>query len=444
MRASPRFFYGWVIVAICFVCMGLGYSVWYSFSVFFLAVIEEFGWSRANTALAFSVFVTIHGLTGPLIGMLVERFNLRLLMPLGAILTGATLAACSLVNSPWQYYLIFGVLTSIALNIVGLIPNYAVLNRWFVKWRGLALGICSAGVGLLAILILVPVNQYLISAIGWRATYVVLGTGIAVVLAPLTYLLVRDRPQDLGLLPDGERIEGAGQQSGGGAGSKTTSATSSLQTTADWTPRRAMGTARFWVLGAAYFLWPIAIQMVFVHQAAYVVDLGYDKFLAASVVGMIGLVSIPAKILGGHLSDRFGRQVTYGLGAGGVLSSLCLLLLIPGLRSEWLLYVFALLFGLGYGTNTPLSPAIAGDLYAGKHFAVIYGFLGMTVQLGSAVGPWLAGYLFDVDGSYTPAFLIAIAGTVVSASLIWLVVPRRIRPVADQAAQVSERSQVLS
>ena len=201
----------------------------------------------------------------------------------------------------------------------------------------------------------------------------------------------------------------------------------------EWTVGSAMRTGRYWLLFSTLVLNNIATQMIFVHQVAFLVDGGYDKLLAASVVGLIGLFSIGTKIGWGWISDRLGREVTYTLGVSTMTVAVATLISTRFIPSPLLIYVFALAFAMAYGVATPLGPAVGADLFTGPRFGAIYGTIGMANGLGSALGAWFAGYVFDVTGSYFIAFGVAAASSLVSASAMWLVAPRKVRLVPGVA-----------
>ena len=194
-----------------------------------------------------------------------------------------------------------------------------------------------------------------------------------------------------------------------------------------WSIGMAIATSRFWFLAASFALSSGANQMIWVHQAAYLVDGGFDPMLAASLVAVAGLVSIPGKILWGAMGDRFGRELTFSLGIGVSVLSFLILIAIRSFSAPWLVLPFAVAFGLGYGVMAPISPTAAADLFLSRRFASLFGVLSMANGIGSAFGAWLGGYFFDVTGSYLWAFLVAAAAISTAAGCMWAAAPRKVR-----------------
>ncbi len=426
-RARLPFYYGWLIVAAAFVSLGLTYTVWYSFSVFYVALLEEFGWSRAASAGVFSLFVIVVGLAGAAAGALVDRLGPGRIISVAVIILAAGLVACSRITSLWQFYLFFGVITAVGLSATGWVSCVTMINRWFSARLGAALGIASSGIGV-GILVMVPFSQWLINQMGWRSAYIAVAGIVLVGVLPIALLLMQGRPEDLGLLKDGRR-PGTESPPRTGAPAKKSRVVDEKWARTPWTVGRALRTRRYWMLFATMALANIATQMIFVHQVAFLVDGGYDKLLAASIVGLVGLFSVGAKIGWGWISDRLGREITWSLGLTSTLVAIALLSLTRFVPSLALTYLFAIVFALGYGATAPLTPAVSADLFAGSRFGSIYGSLTIANGLGSATGAWFAGYIFDVTGSYLIAFGTGAACGLLSIVAMWMIAPRLVRRV---------------
>jgi MFS family permease len=396
---------GRVIVA-TFVTLGLAYGFWYSYSVFLVAFLREFGWSRSVVAGAFSLLVMVHGLSGPLLGWLVERSGPRAVIATGgAALAGALLIAAH-VDAVWHLYAAFGVLAALGVSAAGWVPSVVLIRGWFPLRVGTALGIASAGIGV-GIFALVPLAQVLIDWLGWRWALRVLGALMALWIVPATLLLVQDA-----------RPPAPGAPAGAGPGPAH----------AHWTLATAARSWRFWGTGGVFFAGSAATQMLLVHQVAYLVDHGVPALAGATVVGIVGISSVAGKAGWGALSDRVGREPTYTLAFGCVAASVGLLAL-AGARPHTLLpYGYAVLIGVGYAVTAPLTPAIASDLFGGVRFARIFGALHFMNSLGGAIGAWVAGRIFDGTGSYALALPIAAGMALLAPGLLWVVAPRRPNP----------------
>jgi MFS family permease len=420
------FYYGWIIVASAFIVLGVGYGVYYSFSVFYVALLEEFGWSRAAAAGVFSVHILVVGLGGAWGGSLIDRFGPSRIVPLGAALLAIALAACSLLTELWQYYLAFGVIGGLGLSMSGWVPAVAVVSAWFSARRGLAIGIASAGIGLVTV-VFVPLSQYMISTIGWRSAYLVLAALSLLVSGPVAALTQIGRPEKLGLKADGPSARPDAARSAGPR--RKIVVVDPRWASFPWTIGTAVRTHRFWLMTGAIMLTTLTNQMLWAHEAAYLVDSGYEKMLAASVVGLAGLLSMPAKVMWGAASDRYGRERTFITGIATMVTSIALLVAVGRVHFLPLLGLFALTFAFGYAINAPLNPASAGDIFAGRHFGGIFGIMNLGGGMGGALGAWLAGFIFDVTGSYFVAFATAAASSSVSVIFLWLAAPRKVRRV---------------
>ena len=432
-RASLPFFYGWFIVGASFVSLGLTYTVWYSFSVFYVALLEEFGWSRAASAGIFSLFVVVVGIASAGAGALADRFGPGKVVSVGVTILAAGLLACSRVEELWQFYLAFGVLAAVGVSASGWISCVTMVNRWFSARLGLALGIASAGIGV-GILVMVPLTQVLISAVGWTTTFVALAAVIFAGVAPIALFVLRGRPEDLGLLRDGRRTaQGLQEKPPAAPAVRLSRIVDRAWAERSWTVGAAMRTRRYWFIGLMLYLNNTATQMVFVHQVAFLADGGYDKLLAASIVGLVGFFSVGAKVGWGWVSDRLGRELAWTMGLATLLLAIVVLILTRFVAFPALIYLFAVLFALGYGASAPLGPAVAADVFAGRHFGAVYGTILIANGLGSATGAWFAGYAFDLTGSYLFAFGCAAVSSLLSAGVVWVVGPSRVRRVAGRA-----------
>ncbi len=398
----------WIVVGTTFVTLGLVLGVWYSYSVFLVAFLREFGWSRSLVAGGFSAFVLVHGAASPFVGWLAGRIG-----PRRVILVGACVLACGLlldaeIRQWWHLYLAFGGVTAVGITMAGWVPAVVLVQGWFPSRFGTAMGIASAGIGA-GILVVVPFTQVLIEEVGWRWTFRVLALLTVGWICPATAALVRDPP------PSGQMDLSAGLRR----------APKLAGAEADWTLAAAVRNWRFWGLAGVFFTGNYAIQTLMVHQVAYLVDHGVSALAAASAGGLIGLVSILGKTGGGALSDRAGREPAYGLSLACVIASLGALVLAGRYPSSGLPYLYAVLLGLGYGGMAPLAPAAASDLYKGSAFAAIFSTAYVALCLGIAAGAWAAGQIFDATGSYAVALWVAFGMAILSPALLWWVAPSR-------------------
>ena len=419
------FFYGWVVVAVAFVTMALGVNARTAFSLLFPPILDEFGWERGVTAGAFSFGFLVSAVLSPALGRLMDRRGPRVVMELGVGLVAAGLLLAPLVRRPWQLYATLGVLVgggSVCLSYFG---HSLYLPNWFVRRRGLAMSVAFSGVGVGSI-ILLPWLQNLIGRAGWRSACWTLGVLLLTLLAPLN-LLVRHRPADLGLEPDGDRAARDGAAAG-----RTPNVVDAAWAAVDWTLGRAIRTARFWWVAVGFLCGLYAWYAVQVHQTKYLVEIGFSPTYAAWALGFVSLAGIPGQLALGHLSDRIGREWVWTVGClGFALCYAALLALSQAPTAPLLAFMVATQGALGYGLTSVIG-AIPAEIFEGRHYGTIFGALMLAAIAGGAAGPWLTGALHDATGSYTLAFWLAIGCSAVSAAAMWRAAPRRVRSVAGR------------
>ena len=424
-------FYGWVIVAVSFVTMGVGVNARTAFSLLFPPILDEFGWERGVTAGAFSFGFLVTAAVSPFLGRLMDHRGPRLVIELGVGLMAAGLMLATLVQAPWHLYATLGVLVGGGGVCLGYTGQALFLPNWFVRRRGLAMSLAFSGVGVGSI-ILLPWLQALIGRAGWRAACWVMGILVLALLAPLN-LLLRRRPEDLGLEPDGDHAP-----QGSVAVNRTVSnIVDPAWVAVDWTLGRAMRTARFWWIAVGYFSGLFSWYAVQVHQTRYLVEIGFSPTDAAWALGLVSLAGIPGQIALGHLSDRIGREWVWTVGSLGFALCYVSLLLLPHAPTPTLLYLMVASQGmLGYGLTSVIG-AIPAEIFQGRHYGTIFGTLMLASIVGGAAGPWVTGALYDVTGSYAPAFSLAIGSSLLSALAIWLAAPREVRAVAGRVPRLT-------
>ena len=421
------FFYGWIIVVVTFVTMAIGVNARTAFSLFFPPIIDEFGWERGLTAGAFSFGFLVSGAVSPLIGRLMDRAGPRAVMELGVVLMGGGMLLAPLTSEPWHLYLTIGVMVGAGSVCLGYSGQSLFLPNWFNRRRGLAMGLAFAGVGI-GSMTLLPWVQHMIEQTGWRTACTAMGILILVVLAPIN-LLLRKRPEDIGLQPDGDAAPSASVK-------PVSYVVDTDWAGIDWTLSRAVRTARFWWVATGYFGGLYIWYAVQVHQTKYLLDIGFSPSVAVWALGAVSLLGIPGQIVLGHVSDWVGREWVWAASCLGFAICFAALIALAKFPTLLLVYVMVLAQGaLGYGL-TSIMGAVVLEIFQGKHFGSIFGTIMLAALAGGAAGPWATGLLHDLSGSYTLAFAIGVGVSGLSAVAIWLASPGKVRAVAGQLHRV--------
>lgn len=408
MRRS--FFYGYVILALCFVNLAVMRGVNACFGVYYLALLETFSWSHREGASIASANFAVYAVTAPLIGLFFDRFGPRVLMPVGGMLVGAGLLLSAYAESLAHLYFSYGLLTALGQGALGFVGHSALISSWFVSRRATAMGIASMGQGLGA-LIMVPFTQFLIGEIGWRSTFIVSAWLIMIAVVPGNALFQRRRPEDIGQIPDGEPMAAS-------QGRGRSRAHLSTETDTDVPLSSTIRSFPFWCMAGGHLALGTAVFMINTHIVAHLVSTGLDKLLAAFVFGLIGFIRIGGTAFWGLVSDRLGRNTAYWIATAVVLLGLGLVIAIRVGSPMWFVYLAAVVYSVGHSAGNPTYGAVIADLFTGRRIGLIFGLVEVTFGLGSALGAWAGGYLFDITGSYRWPFSLCLLCFALSALAI--------------------------
>jgi MFS family permease len=408
LRAMPmrrRIPQAWVLLGGAFMAFTIGAGLMHSYTVFLVAFIEAFGWSRAETSLAYSVSQLIAGVSSPFVGALVDRLGPRRLLLLGAGLLILGLIGSSFVTALWQIILLYGVVMTLGANCLGLVVFVPVLSRQFVRRRGMAISIVQSANGF-GRAVSAPLVQLSISGVGWRPTYLLQAVVMAAVALPLAALFRRADP--------------AGRDASDLAPAADAPAILPVETrNPGWTLGEAIRTPHFWLLFAVYLFTGLGSFFVSLHQLAFAIDIGFDPIYAASVLGMGAFLAVFGTIVTGTLSDYIGREVSAILAYGFSIVGVICALLIHSPDQHLLLWLHACFFGLTWGARGPAITAKTADLFPGPQLGTILGVITIGSGLGAAVGAWAAGWIFDLTGSYRVAFMLSILSYVGGVIAFW-------------------------
>jgi len=395
---------GGLLIGGAFVTFAISAALMHSYAVFLVAFLEEFRWSRAETSLAYSVSAFVSGASAPFVGALVDRLGPRRLVPLGGGVLALGLLGSAYVHALWQLIVLYGVLMTVGANCLGLVVFVPMLSRRFVSNRGMAISIVQSANGF-ARAVSAPVAQILISTIGWRHAYLAQAALMGALVWPLAALFQRDE-KPAPVVSPGRSSAPAGE-------------TVDRPARPDWTLAEAMATPHFWLLFTVYLCTGLGSFFVSLHQLAFAVDAGFDKLYAASVLGLGALLSVAGVIVTGTLSDYIGRELSAVLAyAVSIIGVICALF-ITGPDHAWLLWIHACFFGLTWGARGPSVTAKTADLFPGPNLGAILGVITVGTGIGSAVGAWGAGWIFDISGSYRLAFVASIVSYLIGCAAFW-------------------------
>jgi MFS family permease len=393
---SPSARQGSLLLAAAFITFAVGAACMHSYTVFLVAFIEAFGWSRAESSIAYSVSQLVTGATSPLVGILVDRLGPWRLILIGGFLLAAGLVASAFAHALWQVIVLYGVVMTLGANCLGLVVFVPILSRRFVRNRGMAVAIVQSANGF-ARAFSAPLSQMLIAGLGWRGAYLAQGGFMTVAFLPLAALFRRSEPRR-----------------------DVTTAAGQATIPAGWTLRRAMRTPHFWLLFLVYVFTGLGSFLVALHQLAFAVTVGFDKLYAAEVLGLGAFLSLPGVIVTGILSDHVGRElsavVTYGTSIFGVACAM----LITSPDQHLLLWLHSCFFGLTWGARGPAITAKTADLFPGPQLGTILGAITIGTGIGAAGGSWMAGWSFDLTGSYQVAFGLSIFFYACGSVAFWL------------------------
>jgi MFS family permease len=398
---KPKYFYGYNIVASGFGIQAIGIGTFITFGIFFKPLLADFGWSRATLSGAQSAALLIAGFLGILVGRLNDRFGPRVVMTVAGFFFGLGLLLMSGLNNVWQLYLFYGVVVGIGLSSIDIIP-LSTTARWFVRRRGMMTGIAKVGTGT-GQLVIPLVASMLIAAYGWQTSYIIIGAIAMVLLISIGQLLRRD-PAGMGLLPDGD---------------KESQAESSKPAETGFYLQEALRTRQFWTICLAYLATMFCLLTIMVHIVPHATDIGISSTTAAGILSAIGGISMAGRFVTGIAIDRIGNKLSMII----CFTLLILALLWLQLAGElWMLCLFAVVYGFAHGgLFTVISPIVA-EYFGLRSHGALFGIVFFSSMVGGAIGPVIAGHIFDITGRYNLAFWTC---TVVAAIALGLVLSLR-------------------
>ena len=371
-----------------FVSCGIGY---YSFAIFLKSLESEFAWNRTALSGAMSLLLVVSGIFAPLVGQWCDTYGSKKVMLYCSVPFGACFILLGFIQTLWHFYAIYFLL---ALPFAGtfIVPATALITKWFTKKRGLAIALVLCGSNLGA-LVLAPLMSYLISAQGWRIAYICLGLLAWLVTLPSVGFVMKSDPREIGLSPYGEKVSVEDQYS------KRNSAVREQ----GWTLARVLRTRLFWLVALGFSFVVIGRVGVMTHQVAYFIDMGIEPMAAATALGSTAGIAIAGRLATGYLADKMSKRlltiISFALEAIGVL-------ILMQTKSMEMVWLYVVIFGIGFGGEPTIRPLLVSELFGSASFGAIFGAMQFSLQIGTAIGPLLAGYIFDTTASYNKAFIL--------------------------------------
>jgi MFS family permease len=396
-------FYGRRIVAVTFLTnfVSVGF-LFYSYGVFFKALAEEFGGSRLGVGIGLSGMQLVTAVAAPLIGRWLDRGSIRSVMCTGAVLMSAGFLVASRIEGLWQFYSVFWTLIGLGAAMLGGLAGSTLVANWYVRRRGTALGIAAVGISLSGV-VMAPVATELIAAIGWRGTFLVYAAIALVGVVPVVWLLVVNGPEDLGQRPDGdgdllpEEVPEPALPLA--PGDQLIDHPGHL----DWSARGVLRQRNFWVIAIVVSLNFCANGATLTHIIPHATDIGFDPRAAARVLAVIAAMGVTGKVLFGWITDHVDMRIAVIACAGLQFAGDATFL---GAREYSTLLLGGAVFGLGMGGLVPIHGAMVGAAFGRHAFGRVLGLMSPAMLPIHMIGVPLAGYIFDVTGSYDRAFLL--------------------------------------
>ena len=395
--SRPWIYYGWLIVGASFITMAFHQTARFSFSIFQVPLIQEFGWGRGALGGAYALMLGSYAAFSPLMGNLFDKKGARAIMPWGSVFVGAGVAMGYLIDELWHVYIVPCLFVGVGMALSGFALHSALMPKWFQKKRGFATGLALSGSGT-GILIFIPLIEWLIAAKGWRLTYLIFGSTILLIAVPLMALTLRKGPEEVGQHIDGESRPPA-------------DAAEAPRTESPSPPLRAVfrqvrGERNFWTLLIVVFFIGLNNNSVLSQLQLYLVDAEYGTATAAFFFGMLGAIRMTGTFLVGWLSDFIGRRRAQALSSFITVCGIAILLLVPHLSPKMLMgWIFVLVYGIGLGGMSVCHSSMSADAFKGPTFGATIGLLEIFFGLGGVIGPPLTGFIFDYTGSYMIPFV---------------------------------------
>ena len=407
MTIKNRFFYGYWIVLAGFATMTLSSGLaFYGFSVLNKPIADELSWSRGEVTAAFFAFMLAMAIVSPIVGQLTDRRGPRQVLILGTIVSSLALVLLSRTSALWNYYLLHLCL-GIGFALLGPVPISIIVSNWFYRLRGTMQGLAFTGIGFGGLALAPLIGNYLIPNLGWHNTYLVMAFLLLVTMLPLIFFVVRDYPQQKGLLPHGQEVAEVPDNNG-----------SKIEAASGLSLKQALGITTFWIVALTSAAYGMSQTGALQNQVSILTEQEFTATSAVAAIGIVGLFSAVGKFLFGFLCDHIDPK--YAAAIAYILIAFSLVTMIQA-RSMTFLWLYAVLMGLGQGGWAPNLAMLASNYFGLKHYGTVLGAIHLIFFTGEAVGPMMLGFAYDQTGSYRLILIVLVGLCLASVPLIAII-----------------------
>lgn len=404
---KSRIFYGWWIVAATFLAVfAMGGVSFYASPLFYAPLQAEFGWSRTLIAITFTAYMIFGALISPFIGSQIDRYGVKRIMIIGAIVCGLGFVWLSFMNSLVEFYIAYCIVGA-GVRAFGIMPATKIVSNWFIKKRGTALGIATVSFGLGGFVLSPIIGGYVIPTFGWRAAYLTLAFVALVLVIPASALILKTKPSDIGLFPDG--VKSADQVYKPAFGDELTGA---------FTLKSAVATSAFWLITISFMISNFSHMGLMQHQVVYLTNIGYPIAIASTALGNVGLFSAISKFVMGWLCDKIPAKFVATICFFFKTIAILLMIIVTPTTPTYMFWIYAFSMGNGVGGWTTSLPILLSGNFGLKYYGAILGMFTLVSGSLAAFGPQVASIVFDTTESYASIFWTFFALSALSVPLM--------------------------
>lgn len=418
LRTRFPVFYGYWILLVGFICQVImNGCASYAFSLYVTPLDTEFGWNRATIMVGYMMFQLMLGFSSTFMGRVIFRFGAKLIIAAGALLMGIGFVLLSLTQALWQFYLFYAIV-GVGSAAAGGVPTSMIVSDWFKKRRGFAIGILGTGIGVGGFVMPILLGTYVMPNFGWRMGYVVSGIISAGILIPFSLWLIKPKPADMDFLPDQRELI------------RDNSDQTSNVPESSFKLNIVLKTKAFWLMVISFTVFGIANSQTFQNTVPHLQDVGFSAVFAASTLSIVGIGSAIGKFGFGWLCDFIPPKYVLVIGSALQASGTLILMSISSNSPAFLLWLFAIIFGLGVGSWFPAVSLTTSATFGLTAFGDVFGIYYMLFMISSAIGPWLGGFIFDITRSYSMAFLLCLIFYAIAVPCMMLMRRPKLKRVA--------------